>query len=684
MKKTAILLVLALLLTALIPYAAVSVVAAEPSETLDTNFYAYEYATDDAAIADGAIAKFTRTTDSKVFYLKDLPAVFRFGGDAEKGAATIDLIADVTLASATVGNIGSRSFTLNGNGHKITDSGLTSGVALSIIGSTASAVVTLHDLLFRLPTTSNVQTLSVGTNNSSTPVTVVLSQVDLLAVTVSHEVVAIRNDSKLILEDGTKIKTEQNNPWNSNGGSVAVIMTANAKLETRNGSSILSKGPAIYSFTNATGTEITINGGSVRSTGVSALTTGSGAVNTIVVNGGEIISSNTACITTTATTSVTVTGGVITNTAGSNALNTVGTATISGGSFTSANGDAIVSTGTTTISGGNILGSSGMTISGGTTTISGGEFRAKTYAAVCATSGGKAIINGGYFTTATPETTLQYGFGVITSGNGAARTGGNVTINGGTFAYKNRILFSNTSSDGTGIINVYGGEFIGNKTVFNGNGDGHTGAISLDSLPQVQTGAAVRTVPASAGIRFTSTIAKSVLDTAESLKKAGTTVQYGTVIAPAEYVTAAGVFTKEALLRADLAAAANKRFVDIPAVNGIETDANGNVTFHAALVDLAAANYARDLAAVAYLSYETENGTVTIYADFNATNNVRNIRAVAYGALADVVEVREAGYETLVNEWYTYTDGQWVKQTGIRFSCYSAAQLDLIRGYLPE
>lgn len=687
MKKTAIFLTVALILTALLPCLTAGVLAAEPVVTVDGQS-AYEYADDAAAISDGAIAKFTRTSDSKVLYVKSLAAAFRFGGDATYGADTVDVIVGtVTLSAGIAANVGARSMTINGNGCTISDSGLTDSVtALQITGSTADAVVTLKNFNFRLPTTAKVTTLMVGTNGSSTPVTVVLDNVDILAKTVSHEVVPVWGNCKLILESGTAIKTEQNNPWNTNGGSIAVILCSNGAVEVREGASITAKGPAIYSFTNSTGATVTVNGGTIRSTNVSAITTGSGATHNIVINGGTVTSanSNQPAINAVAGTTTTITGGTISNINNKSAFVNSGNATISGGTFTTVSGEGVTnSAGAMTVNGGTFTGSAAMNITGGTVTVNGGTFIAKTITALCATSGGTAILNGGVFTTESDDVTLLYGFGVINSGNGTARTGGIIYVNGGTYHYTGCILHSNASSDGTGKIYVSGGSFTGSKIVFNGNGSNSEGRIILSDLPKTSKGAAVRTVADESGIRFTSTISKAVLNTAESLKKAGTAVTYGTLIAPAEYVSTAGIFTKEALLAADLSAAADKRFVDIPAVDGIVTDEDGNVTVHAALVDLLESNYNRNFAAIAYVSYQTDNGTVTLYGDFSATDNVRSIREVAYNALADVKTAREEGYNTLVSEWYAFSGGVWVKQTGMAYSCYSNAQLAVIRSYIP-
>ena len=173
-----------------------------------------------------------------------------------------------------------------------------------------------------------------------------------------------------------------------------------------------------------------------------------------------------------------------------------------------------------------------------------------------------------------------------------------------------------------------------------------------------------------------------MLDYVDSVKKEGTTPVFGTVIAPADYVDAAGVFTMAALENASLDAAADKRYVNIVAKNGIETDTDGNITLSAALIDIHESNYTRNFAAVAYVSYETENGTMIIYGDYDDSKSSRNIREVAYSALEDVSETAVEGYQTAVTEWYAYEESAWVKKTGTAYSCYSKAQLEVIKAYI--
>ena len=93
MKKTSMLLAIVMLLCALVPtlaFGAAAVAAGDVSAT-SGSAEAYYYADDTAALAGGAIAKFTK--GGATHYVKDLAAVFAFGGDAENGADTVTMIA---------------------------------------------------------------------------------------------------------------------------------------------------------------------------------------------------------------------------------------------------------------------------------------------------------------------------------------------------------------------------------------------------------------------------------------------------------------------------------------------------------------------------------------------------------------------------------------------------------------
>ena len=158
-----------------------------------------------------------------------------------------------------------------------------------------------------------------------------------------------------------------------------------------------------------------------------------------------------------------------------------------------------------------------------------------------------------------------------------------------------------------------------------------------DGVPDTKTGASARLVEGSNGIRFESVIPKAALDYAESLKDAGTEITYGTV------------------------------YENIPGVEGVSTDEEGNVTLRAALVNLQTENIGRDFSAVSYLSYVRDGATVYLYGLYLEADHSRSMAQVAESALADVKAQADAVYQ------YEYNGA---------FSPYTEAQRAVLEGYL--
>ena len=141
------------------------------------------------------------------------------------------------------------------------------------------------------------------------------------------------------------------------------------------------------------------------------------------------------------------------------------------------------------------------------------------------------------------------------------------------------------------------------------------------------------------GIRFHSYIPASVV------VNLGLTIndEYGTLIAPADYVAAAGGFT-HALMNAlynnpsyNFQENGLSAYVDIPAHDSKFQDSEGNFHFSGALVQIQAENYDRPFAAVSYI--RLEDGTY-YYSTFDVDRNVRSMREVSKAALMDYSEVQ--------------------------------------------
>lgn len=242
-----------------------------------------------------------------------------------------------------------------------------------------------------------------------------------------------------------------------------------------------------------------------------------------------------------------------------------------------------------------------------------------------------------------------------------------LTIYGGTFASKGTSPIARGGEiNDNAVFNIYGGQFMkldardGGNYVFahaklnSGMGtyfvttrgcawpmgvSTHAGeliktisgsslyAYSYKTFPAVQEGASVRLIAEQSGLRFTSDISKEILDYVKDKKDNGTTVSYGTVIAPTDYLTGLNSFTMEALK------GAGKTYLDIVAKDGITYNTEGGVTIRAAIVDILEGNYTRDFSAVSYVKYTVNGQEVYIYSAFDMEKNTRNIAEVAQAAI---------------------------------------------------
>ncbi len=125
------------------------------------------------------------------------------------------------------------------------------------------------------------------------------------------------------------------------------------------------------------------------------------------------------------------------------------------------------------------------------------------------------------------------------------------------------------------------------------------------------------------GVRFVTVLSDAMIANAATQKKNGKTVKYGTIIAPMDYVAAAGEFTVEALDALNISAV---KYEKIEAVRSVRTNADGDViAYSAALVNLKTKNYNRMFAAISYV----EIGGTIYYGEFNEKDNVRSASEIA-------------------------------------------------------
>ncbi len=170
------------------------------------------------------------------------------------------------------------------------------------------------------------------------------------------------------------------------------------------------------------------------------------------------------------------------------------------------------------------------------------------------------------------------------------------------------------------------------------------GATDSNYAMTTESGAQVRMTLGSTGLRFISTITADKIAAAKKLAGDKGSVSYGTVIAPLDYVLRADAFTMAALDEALTDIAAEKRYVDIKAVDGLTEDEDGNVEIRAALTNIRTSNLTRAFAAVSYVKVVDGGNTTYYYSAFDAVENVRAIRQVAEAALADTKETQEGAY----------------------------------------
>ena len=621
-KKIALILVAAMLFAS---FALLSVGAntTDPGEvayqhTTYTWVISYTYADDATAVANGAIAKFTNVNDQKTNYLKSWRTIGAFASDSGKGCGdTITLISDssnkITITADNSFDVGGRSLILEGNGITVE-----SAKRLDILGNDTSSV-TLKNMKISGVATDGTGAMQVGADTKGPKV--ILDNTVIETQNAPKYAVFVNKSSDLILTNGSKIKTDAVPAEGLSAGGLLGMGTS-ATIEVNDGTSVVAGG---YAINLSSGTaSVTVKGGEVKATGT-----------------------------------------------GSDAIKGSGKITVNGGIVEAASGRAIYAYGE--MSEGIVTASSTTVINGGIVRSGGG------YATLHCDCESTITVNGGLITTVSDTTKLSLGLAMVGS---KSKMGGKLIINDGTFYYKNAtksapMLKAHESSDLTHEVVINGGDFVGSGYIFNGNYNVEdTEAVNVKN-PFVYNGAAIRTATDSSGLRFRSLITKEAIDAADALKKNGTSVKYGTLIVPTDYLEATGgIFTRSALK------AAKKSFSDIPAVNGIETQSNGDVIISAAIVNMYEENFERAFSAVAYISYETENGTVTVYSSYNKEKNSRSAAEVAIAALADVATESAGYYTTAVTEWYALEGENYVLKTGNAFSPYSEAQLAVIKSYI--
>ena len=160
------------------------------------------------------------------------------------------------------------------------------------------------------------------------------------------------------------------------------------------------------------------------------------------------------------------------------------------------------------------------------------------------------------------------------------------------------------------------------------------------------------------GIRFTSTVTADMIAYAEAAKDFGTELTYGTIITAADYLNFEDnedyTISPDELNRQGLA------YQDIVADYGLTENADGSVSFNAALVGIQGKNANRDFAAISYVEYVKDGFAVRIYGLYNPAVNKANMADLAAAALADVSLTESAThmYKTADGKYSPYDADQ--------------------------
>ena len=259
-----------------------------------------------------------------------------------------------------------------------------------------------------------------------------------------------------------------------------------------------------------------------------------------------------------------------------------------------------------------------------------------------------------------------------------------LNILGGKLVSKNASAALITAKNADAKINIFGGSFEGGNAIFENTASGSKMSYATGNaqtiLPTMTEGAAVRLAKDSSGLRFQTTISKSVIDYVNSVKDDGTAVTYGTVIAPASYVSKAGAFTMKALdACSDIR---GNKYVNAAANNGIITNEDGSITVNVAFVNIKLANYQRAFAATGYICYTINGETAYVYTDYSEENNARSIYDVACAALADVSATADDTYKYSVEKYLVKgEDDKYIYSNGSAFSKYNATGLEILDNY---
>ena len=184
---------------------------------------------------------------------------------------------------------------------------------------------------------------------------------------------------------------------------------------------------------------------------------------------------------------------------------------------------------------------------------------------------------------------------------------------------------------------------------------------SVNFIPTMQTGASLLMATDKAGIRYTTKVAASTIEELlNEVADEGTELSYGTIITGAK-------MEGTDLPTRDLLEAKGYDFVDVKANDdNVRTDADGNVTFTGALVNIGTDYYSTDFTAISYIEVIVNGVKVRYYNLYDGST--RSLTDLAAAALADVKGVCDTDYAYAVGNG-TYSRYSETQRTAMaRFS----------------
>ena len=163
------------------------------------------------------------------------------------------------------------------------------------------------------------------------------------------------------------------------------------------------------------------------------------------------------------------------------------------------------------------------------------------------------------------------------------------------------------------------------------------------------TGASLRLVKDSPGIRFGGRVEKTVYDQFESKYE---NVNAGILVTLKESLDSVSEFTAKEL------SAAGKIYVEIAAEKWNNEQAaaeDGYYGFYCAIVNVKPQNIKRDIAFITYFTYEDSGVTYTVYGNYNQTDNVRSVYSLANEAYLELDRYSEEQQE-IITYYATYAN----------------------------